>query len=206
MRAYRYIIVFIFSIAAILTIKNGLSITGKQEPLHLEDITGRWEIVNEESEFLFEIGTMIFFTVDGSMNNVTGSLDYDQYNTKDFVSLKIKVESLETGNDKRDKDLKSEDFFNAVQFPDITFKGGEINQVDSENGLYKVKGMLTIKGITLTEEIPITFEGYSNSGNDKIKFSGSTTIDRKKYNIVHTSGKAIGNTATVTYHITAKKN
>ena len=82
----------------------------------------------------------------GMFNEVNGSVSFDSADpSKTTVEVTIPVESLGTRNEKRDQHLKSPDFFNAAQFPTLTFKS---TKVEGSGDVFKVSGELTLHGVT----------------------------------------------------------
>ena len=117
----------------------------------------------------------------GRFNDVSGTVVLDKADpSKSSVELTIPVESVDTHNEKRDQHLKSPDFFNAKQFPVMTFKS---KQVESSGDTYKVTGDFTLHGVTkpLTLEIKKVGEGKGMEG--EIRGGGEThfTIKRSDY-------------------------
>lgn len=87
----------------------------------------------------------------GRFNDVTGSFSIDEAAPeKCSFNLTIKTDSVDTGNKKRDEHLLSPDFFNAKQFPLITFKS---TAVKAAKGGFEVTGDMTMHGQTK----PVTF-------------------------------------------------
>jgi polyisoprenoid-binding protein YceI len=62
------------------------------------------------------------------------------------VEMTADATSIDTGNDIRDNDLKSDKYFNVAKYPTITFKSTSFKKIDATS--YKVSGNLTIKGVT----------------------------------------------------------
>src|SRR6266446_10101983 len=82
----------------------------------------------------------------GRFNDISGTVVFDKDNlSKSSVELSVPVESLDTHNSIRDKSLKSPDFFDAKQFPAMTFKS---TKVEGTGDTLKVSGDLTIHGVT----------------------------------------------------------
>lgn len=175
-----------------------------QSEIHMNDLKGKWKINGELSEFKFKIRNTWIFNVKGTMDGISGTIDFDKKNTPDFVRLYLKPATISTGINKRDEHLKSEDFFYTDKFPKIIFKGGKLNVVHKSEKKYEVKGTLTIRGITYEKTVPIKLKGYYMNDKNKIEFTGSTKVERKKYNVDYT-GMIIGNTAKVKYKIVAEK-
>jgi len=82
----------------------------------------------------------------GRFNEITGSVVFDQADpTKSSVEISVPIESVDTHNDKRNQHLKSPDFFDAKQFPTMTFKSTKIEGTGTN---FKVTGDLTLHGVT----------------------------------------------------------
>ena len=82
----------------------------------------------------------------GRFKEISGTVTFDAADpSKSSVELTVPVESIDTQNEKRDQHLKSPDFFNAKQFPTITFKS---TKVEGSGDNYKISGDLTIHGVT----------------------------------------------------------
>jgi polyisoprenoid-binding protein YceI len=82
----------------------------------------------------------------GRFNNITGTFVLDESDpSKAQFDFQVKAASVDTGNAKRDTHLKSPDFFNAVQFPNISFKSKAVAKADDG---YDVTGDLTLHGVT----------------------------------------------------------
>src|SRR5207245_2037241 len=99
--------------------------------------------------------------VHGRFDEVAGSFTLDSGDpSKCSFMLTLKVDSIDTNNKDRDKHLKSPDFFNAAQFPTITFQSTSVKPVE---GGYEVTGDLTMHGV----KKPITF---TLKGGKKVQF------------------------------------
>jgi polyisoprenoid-binding protein YceI len=138
------------------------------------------------------------------MGGLNGEINFDKKNTNEFVRLSLKPATLNTGNNKRDDHLRSEDFFYVEKYPLIEFIGSKIQLQEKGNQLYDIAGTLQIRGVSHDETIPIKLVGFRNSDKNKIEFAGSAEINRFKYNIDYT-GRMIEDNANVTYKIKAKK-
>jgi polyisoprenoid-binding protein YceI len=95
----------------------------------------------------FQISHLGFSIMHGRFDELSGSISYDAANpAASTVSIVIKAASINTNNPKRDGHLKSPDFFNAEEFPEITFTSTKI--VPGADGSAKVTGDLTMVGVT----------------------------------------------------------
>jgi polyisoprenoid-binding protein YceI len=119
--------------------------------------TGAWSTDRPHTEINFSVKH--FFTpVTGSFEDYEIALDYNaEAPEKSTVEARVKVASVNTGNEKRDNHLRSGDWFEAEKYPYITFKSTSVRKV-GENGLVAT-GDLTIKGKSQQIELPITLLG-----------------------------------------------
>lgn len=132
----------------------------------------------------FSVEYMGYAKVRGRFENFQGTLIYDPGNIKNTsVSFSADVNSIDTDLDWRDKDLKSDNWFGAEQFPKILFNSKEVKP--SANG-FQLIGNLTIKGIT--KEISIAMNKPSGvlqdmRGDSQVIFTGEVTINRKDFGV-----------------------
>ncbi len=120
----------------------------------------------------------------GQFTDYEGSFHYDPANgTVTKLEFKINSNSVTTQHAKRDKHLKSVDFFDVMQFPEITFMAKGVTKNDK--GVYEVRGDLTLHGVTK----PTTFEVEEvGSGNDpwggfRRGFQGTAVIKRSEHDM-----------------------
>jgi polyisoprenoid-binding protein YceI len=87
----------------------------------------------------------------GRFDDVTGNFSFDEAKPEDAAfKLVSKIDSIDTNNKKRDEHLRSPDFFNAKQFPALTYASKSVKAV---KGGWEVTGDLTMHGVTK----PVTF-------------------------------------------------
>ncbi|HVR40169.1 MAG TPA: YceI family protein [Thermoanaerobaculia bacterium] len=99
------------------------------------------------------------------------------------VEFTINPASIDTNNENRDKHLRSEDFFFVEKYPTLTFKSTSIKASKTKD-VYDVTGELTMRGVTKTVTLPVTFLGFAKMGQrEKAGFSIETTVNRKDYGI-----------------------
>src|SRR5262245_60353507 len=84
------------------------------------------EIEGSHAYALFKIKHMGVGNSYGRFNVITGSIDLE--GDGGSVDVSIKADSVDTGNEKRDQHLKGQDFFDAKQFPTITFKSTKVEK------------------------------------------------------------------------------
>ena len=143
-----------------------------------------WKLDKSHSEIHFRIRHMMISWVSGFFTEFEGSFESSD---TDFghisVDLTINVDSISTSNVNRDEHLKSIDFFDAGRFPEIRFQSD--NLVTSPVGNRKIKGVLTVHGISRTVELDVEFAGISRDpwGNEKAGFSLSGSINRSDWGL-----------------------
>jgi len=136
------------------------------------------------SEIGFSVAWMGISRVHGSFEDILGSIAFDQADpTRSAVFVVIQTKSIDTNFDRRDKDLRSANFFDVEKFPTITFRSREIVRSGDD---YLARGPLTIHGVTKEIEIPMKFNGRVSDarGDQRVGFEGHLTLNRKDYGVV----------------------
>jgi len=126
----------------------------------------------------------IFTMLGGRFQDFSGTIKVDRAKPEtSAVEFTIQAASILTNDAKRDEHLKSPDFFDVAKHPTITFKSTSVKPAG--NNVYQVTGDFTMRGVTKSISIPVTFlgEGKDPWGNEKMGFETSTTLSRKDYGI-----------------------
>lgn len=120
----------------------------------------------------------------GQFRDFDGTIQLDRENpAKSSVELTIQAASIDTGNENRDKHLRSEDFFEVEKFPTITFKSTAVAPKSANE--FDVTGDLTMHGVTKRVTLPVSFYGFAKTQRgEKAGFEVETTLNRKDYGIV----------------------
>ena len=153
----------------------------------------------------FKVKHMMISNVKGEFSAIKGSLTLDTADiTRSRAEASIDVATINTREEQRDGHLKSADFFDAAQFPTITFKSAQISK--SGNGTLAVSGDLSIRGVT--RKVVLDVEGPSAPvkdpyGNTRIGLSATTRINRKDFGLTWNSvleggGILVGEDVTIT--------
>jgi polyisoprenoid-binding protein YceI len=147
--------------------------------------TSDWQIDPAHSAAQFAVKHLAISTVRGAFTKVQGTVQFDDKDiSKSSVDVTIDAGSVDTREANRDKDLRSDHFFDVAQFPAITFKSKKVEQVAP--GKLKVTGDLTIHGVT--KEAVLDVDGPSAPikdpwGNQRMGVSASTKINRKDFGV-----------------------
>jgi polyisoprenoid-binding protein YceI len=124
-----------------------------------------WKIDSAHSEINFKVKHLLVSTVRGNFDNFKAVIET---NKNDFSDAKIKFEadinSINTKNEQRDAHLKSADFFDADNYPKMTFESTSIKQISDFE--MKVKGNLTIRGITKEVTLDVIYNGIVSGMDD----------------------------------------
>lgn len=117
-----------------------------------------FEIDPNHTNVVFMVDHLGYSNLIGDFNDIAGTFVFDQDNVADSkVELVIQAASIDTDHEARDEHLRSPDFLNVEEFPEITFVSTAIEQTGDNTG--KITGDLTILG----EARPVTLDVTFNS-------------------------------------------
>lgn len=167
--------------------------------------TSTWQIDPSHSAAQFSVRHLAISTVRGGFSNVTGTVNFDDKDvTKSSVDVTIDVSTVDTREPNRDKDLKSDKFFDLAHYPTMTFKSKQVEQVGT--GKLKVTGELTIRGVT--KEIVLDVDGPTAPvkdpwGNQRAAASATTKINRQDFGVkwnatMDNGGVVVGDDVSIT--------
>ncbi len=144
-----------------------------------------WKIDPAHTAAQFAVKHLMISTVRGAFKNVNGTINWNESDvTKSTVNVTIDATTVDTGETPRDKDLKSDKFFDTAEYPTLTFKSTKVEQAGA--GKLKVTGDLTIRGVT--KQVVLDVDGPSASvkdpwGNTRSALSASTKINRQDFGV-----------------------
>jgi polyisoprenoid-binding protein YceI len=144
----------------------------------------KWVIDPMHSEVQFKVKHLVISTVTGFFKSFEGELDTTNDNFEDAeISFSLDIDSIDTNQSQRDGHLKSPEFFDAEQFPKITFKSTSFKKTEDDE--YELKGDLTAKGITKPVTLEAEFGGSTDDfyGNTKAGFEVTGKINRKEFGL-----------------------
>jgi len=145
---------------------------------------GTYTIDQTHSDVSFKVRHLVSKT-SGQFTEFDGTIvaDFDDLDTSS-VAFTIKVASIDTQNDDRDKHLRSEDFFDAETYPEITFTSSKITKSGDQK--FAVTGTLTMHGVSKTVTLPVAFLGKVKGprGGTVAGWEIETALDRKDFGIV----------------------
>jgi polyisoprenoid-binding protein YceI len=147
--------------------------------------TTQWKVDPAHSEADFAIKHMAISTVHGSFHGISGVIAFDPADVaKSSVEATIPIATVDTGVAPRDTDLKSPRFFDATQFPTMTFKSTSVRKAGDH---YDVAGNLTMHGVTKQVVLNLQDLGKAQAGMDGKSvhrgFTATTTINRQDFGL-----------------------
>jgi polyisoprenoid-binding protein YceI len=139
------------------------------------------QIDSGHSSINFHVRHMLISNVPGSITGITGTIHYDDQDvTKSSIDAIIKVSTINTNNEGRDKDLRGPSFFDTDKYPEAKFVS---KRIEKRGDNYVAIGDLTIKDVTKQIELPFELAKNDTPAGPAIGVSASTTINRKDYHI-----------------------
>ncbi|MFT5142217.1 MAG: polyisoprenoid-binding protein YceI [Rhodothermales bacterium] len=142
-----------------------------------------FQVDSVHSNIGFKVRHLGITTVNGNFKEYEANVTVDP---NDLTTLKaeavIQVASVNTGVDRRDSHLRSDDFFNAEAFPTMTFVSKEVRNLDGTE--LELVGDLTIRDVTKEIVMDVEYVGSAMSrGNEVIAFEATAKINRFDFNL-----------------------
>lgn len=150
----------------------------------------KWTVDQAHSEFLFKVKHMVIASVTGKFDTFDAIVHASK---DDFTDLEAEftaeINSINTHQPDRDAHLKSADFFDAANFPTLTFQSTGFKKTAGDT--YLLTGEITIRGITKPLTLTVEFSGIIQDpwGMTRAGFELSGILNRKEFGLhwsVHT--------------------
>ncbi|HZL48240.1 MAG TPA: YceI family protein [Solirubrobacteraceae bacterium] len=153
--------------------------------------TGTWNVDPVHSSVEFQVKHLGIATVKGQFTEFEGTLEVGPDNA--VASGTVKVASVNTREPQRDEHLRSADFFDAEQNPEITFRSTAVSPVDEDT--FEIEGELSLHGITRPLTLKATLEGTETDpqGNDRVGLSAVAQLDRSDFEMKFNAALGSGN-------------
>lgn len=146
--------------------------------------TTTWNIDAYHSEVLFKVKHLVITTVTGKFKSFTGKVETEN---DDFTNAQVQftadINSIDTGAEARDNHLKSGEFFDAENHPQLSFVS---TGFEKKNDAYVLNGNLTIRGVTKPVSLDVEFLGVEKDpfyGKTKAGFELNGRILRKDFGL-----------------------
>jgi polyisoprenoid-binding protein YceI len=154
--------------------------------------TTKWIIDPTHSEVSFKVKHLVISTITGFFRKFEGNMEST---SDDFDRAKVNfsaaIDSIDTNQTDRDNHLKSGDFFDAANYPNLTFSGA----IKNDGGDYKLVGDLTMRGTTKLVELDVDFGGVAGDpyGQTKAGFEIDGKVNRKEFGLSWSAITEAGN-------------
>jgi polyisoprenoid-binding protein YceI len=143
-----------------------------------------YKIDVDHSDVMFKVRHLMISTVSGIFKKFDGTLELHKSGLEDAkATFEADVASVDTKNEQRDAHLRSDDFFNAEQYPKLTFKSTRIEKISDEE--YRLFGDLTVRDITKPIQLKVEYHGSTIDpwGKERLGFEITGKINRKEYGL-----------------------
>lgn len=155
--------------------------------------TGTWAVDPAHSGVEFQVKHLGISTVRGHFARFRGTLEIGD----DLASARaygtVETASVNTNDEGRDEHLRSGDFFDAEEYPEIAFISKSITPTGEDT--FEITGELTLRGVTrdLTLQAEITGTEHDLYGNDRVALEVAGELDRRDYGITFNQALGSGN-------------
>lgn len=170
-----------------------------------------YKVDQSHSNVNFEVDHLVISTVTGSFTDFDGSFKLDDKGRLKMISGTVKAASIDTNNEKRDKHLRSEDFFHVKKHPTLTLKATDLNLKKGKRSKTKVK--LTMNGVTKEVPFIVRYLGTTTDpwGTEKAAFRAEAEINRKDFGLnwnetLETGGVLVGEEVQISLNIQGNKS
>jgi polyisoprenoid-binding protein YceI len=142
----------------------------------------KWTLDPSHSELTFKVKHLMITNVKGEFRKFSATISGDTPEGSKVV-VAVDTASVFTNEENRDNHLRSADFFDVENHPEMHFESVSFRKIDEEN--YVMIGMLTIRGIGREIKLNVEFGGINKDpwGNEKAGFSFSGKINRKDWGL-----------------------
>jgi polyisoprenoid-binding protein YceI len=155
------------------------------------DLAGVWNLVPDRSAITFKVRNFWgLLNVKGRFDKFSGDGQLTGQGAI-FGRVDIRAASLNTGIGRRDKHLRSSDFFDVERFPDISVVVTAVHPTQGSGA--DLRASFTIKGITAPLPLPVTITELDDGS---IRISGETKVDRSQFGLGWNRFGMVGATAT----------
>jgi polyisoprenoid-binding protein YceI len=169
--------------------------------------TGTWQIDPVHSDVSFSVRHMMVSKVRGFFAEFAGTIVTAENPTDSSVTATINLNSIDTRNEQRDNHIRSADFFDVAQHPEMTYRSTALSG-NGEN--WTLEGELSLHGVTRSVPLSLELNGFTADpfGGQRVGFSATAEINRRDFGIdislpMDGGGVVVGDKITVSLEIEA---
>jgi len=154
--------------------------------------TGTWKVDPIHSKVGFAVKHLGVSTVRGEFRDFDGTLEVDEEGTARAYGT-VQAASVTTNQDQRDEHLRSADFFEVDEHPELLFESTRIEQADEDT--FKVVGDLTLHGVTREIELDAELGGTGSGpeGDERVGLDVTGQLSRKDHEMRFNAALGGGN-------------
>jgi len=156
-------------------------------------LAANYEIDPAHSSVNFQVKHLAISKVNGTFGSFAGTFSFSEGEPESWrAEATIQIASVDTGNNDRDDHLRTGDFFDAEQFPTMTFKSTGVKMANASEG--QLRGELTMHGVTKPVTLDLEFNGTVTDpwGNERAGFSLAGKIKRKEWGLTYNNALESG--------------
>lgn len=155
--------------------------------------TGTWSIDPAHSKVGFAVKHMGIATVRGEFTEFQGTLEIGEDLSSAKINGTVQAQSVDTNEPQRDEHLRSPDFFDAAQYPELRFESTSIEALDDEE--FRITGQLTIHGVTNEIVLHADVQGTDIDpwGNERVGLEVTGQLARGDYEMKFNQALGSGN-------------
>jgi len=146
-------------------------------------VAGTWAIDPVHSEVSFTVRHLMVAKVRGVFSDVSGTLELAEDPSDSTVTATIAAASIDSRNENRDDDLRSERFLDVEKYPTIEYRSTGIR--GSRKGTFTIDGELVLHGVTRPVTLNAELNGFVADpyGGTRVGFSATTRVNRRDFGI-----------------------
>jgi polyisoprenoid-binding protein YceI len=143
-----------------------------------------WQIDPDHSQASFSVRQRLFrllpMTIKGRLSGISGTIALDtEALERSSVTVAIPTATIDTSNGRRDKHLRSADFFDTERFPTMTFRSRAVTPIDQAAGHYRISGDLTVRNRPRPVELDVRVGPAQDPSTGRLQFTATTTLNRR---------------------------
>lgn len=160
-------------------------------------VPGTYALDLAHSSVGFSVRHLMVSKTKGRFDDFSGTVTIGEDPLASSVVVEIRAASVDTRDETRDGHLRSPDFFDTEEHPTIAFRSTSVTPAGP--GRWTVAGDLTVKDVTVSVPLEVTFEGGARDpwGGARIGFTARTELDREAFGLtwnqaLETGGVLVG--------------